>query len=160
MMILRLAMVQMNAVVGDLEGNTRAICRWMREAKKAKADIVVFPELAVPGYPPEDLLLMPQFLRDVHRTQGRIAKASKGLLAVVGSVATSPRFQRFQTRCVHNQSERRKPLNVAWIVANGQLIGSYAKHKLPNYGVFDEQRYFEEGMSESNCLPGTGSNWN
>ena len=66
-MILRLAMAQMNAVVGDLEGNTRAICRRIRDAKKANADVVVFPELAVSGYPPEDLLLMPQFLRDVHR---------------------------------------------------------------------------------------------
>ena len=86
MMNLRLAMVQMNAVVGDLEGNTAAICRWIREAKKAKADIVVFPELAVTGYPPEDLLLMPQFLRDVHQMQAQIAKSSVGLVAVVGSV--------------------------------------------------------------------------
>jgi NAD+ synthase (glutamine-hydrolysing) len=95
MMRLRLAMVQMNAVVGDIEGNVRAICRWMREAKKAKADVVVFPELAVPGYPPEDLLLLPQFLRDVHRMQNLIAKASTDILAVVGSVAAPQR-----PRCV------------------------------------------------------------
>jgi len=151
MMILRLAMVQMNAVVGDLEGNTRAICRWMREAKKANADIVVFPELAVSGYPPEDLLLMPQFLRDVHHMQNRIAKASKGLLTVVGSVAT-PHDLKLHVNSKserHDQSERQKPLNVAWVLANGRLIGSYAKHKLPNYGVFDEQRYFQEGMANT-----------
>ena len=146
MMIVRLAMVQMNAVVGDLEGNTRAICRWMREAKKAKADVVVFPELAVPGYPPEDLLLMPQFLRDVQRMQRRIAKASKGLLAVVGSVEPPHDFTDFKSGR-DQQSERRRPLNVAWILGDGQLIGSYAKHKLPNYGVFDEQRYFQEGRA-------------
>lgn len=147
MMNLRLAMVQMNAIVGDLEGNTRAICRWMREAKKAKADVVVFPELAVSGYPPEDLLLMPQFLRDVHGMQTRIARVSNGLMAVVGSVA-SPRDVKLNihpTSDGHDPSHRQKPLNVAWVFAKGRLVVSYAKHKLPNYGVFDEQRYFQEG---------------
>jgi len=149
MMILRLAMVQMNAVVGDLEGNARSICRWMREAKKSNADVVVFPELAVSGYPPEDLLLMPQFLRDVHRMQNRIAKASNGLIAVVGSVA-SPHEFKLKTSPKpygHDPSDRQKPLNVAWVFAKGRLVGSYAKHKLPNYGVFDEQRYFQEGIA-------------
>ena len=148
-MILRLAMVQMNAVVGDLEGNTRAICRGIREAKKAKADVVVFPELAVSGYPPEDLLLMPQFLRDVHRMQNRIAKAANGLVAVVGSVASAQEFKLKTNPKSHpnDPSDRQKPLNVAWVFAKGRLVGSYAKHKLPNYGVFDEQRYFQEGMA-------------
>ncbi len=149
MMNLRLAMVQMNAVVGDLEGNARAICRWIREAKKAKADLVVFPELVVSGYPPEDLLLMPQFLRDVHGMQTRIAKASNGLMAVVGSVA-SPRDLKLNTHPTsdgHDPSDRQKPLNVAWVFAKGRLVVSYAKHKLPNYGVFDEQRYFQEGRA-------------
>ena len=138
----------MNAVVGDLEGNTRAICRWIREAKKAKADVVVFPELAVSGYPPEDLLLMPQFLRDVNRVQYRIAKASHDLLAVVGSVE-SPRTLHRKTKAQSHRrspSEKQKPLNVAWIFGQGRLVGSYAKQKLPNYGVFDEQRYFQEGI--------------
>ena len=148
-MILRLAMVQMNAVVGDIGGNTRAICRWIREAKKAKADVVVFPELAVSGYPPEDLLLMPQFLRDVHRMQNRIAKASASLMAVVGSVASPQEFRLKTNSTSHrdDHSDRQKPLNVAWIFGKGRLVGSYAKHKLPNYGVFDEQRYFQEGMA-------------
>ena len=148
-MILRLAMVQMNAVVGDLEGNVRAICRWIREAKKAKADVVVFPELAVSGYPPEDLLLMPQFLRDVHLMQNQIAKASNGLMVVVGSVA-NPHHSKSKKSFMpkrNDPSERQKPLNVAWVLANGRLVGSYAKHKLPNYGVFDEQRYFQEGKA-------------
>ncbi len=149
MMNVRLAMVQMNAVVGDLGANTRAICRWIREAKKVKADVVVFPELAVSGYPPEDLLLMPQFLRDVHRMQARIANASNGLLAVVGSVA-NPRDEQlkpFLKSDDQDPSDRQKPLNVAWVFGKGQLVVSYAKHQLPNYGVFDEQRYFQEGRA-------------
>ena len=148
-MILRLAMVQMNAVVGDLGGNTRAICRWIREAKKAKADVVVFPELAVSGYPPEDLLLLPQFLRDVHLMQNPIAKASNGLMVVVGSIAgpNSLKPKKSSKSKSNDPSERQKPLNAAWVFAKGLLVGSYAKHKLPNYGVFDEQRYFQEGIA-------------
>ena len=147
MMKLRLAMAQMNAVVGDLEGNTRAICRWIREAKKAKADVIVFPELAVAGYPPEDLLLMPQFLRDVHRKQQQIAKASKGLMTVVGSVGMPTKLQ-LPSKIRSNPPtsfELHKPLNVALVFGKGRLVGSYAKQNLPNYGVFDEQRYFQEG---------------
>lgn len=149
MMTLRIAMAQMNAVVGDLEGNTRQICRWIREAKKAKADVIVFPELAVSGYPPEDLLLMPQFLKDVQNMQSRIAKVAKGLVAVVGSVGRSQKFiskssPQYKRR---DDSDKQKPMNVAWVFANGRLVGSYGKHKLPNYGVFDEQRYFQEGTA-------------
>ncbi len=148
MMILRLAMVQMNAVVGDLEGNTRAICRSIREAKKAKADVVVFPELAVSGYPPEDLLLMPQFLHDIQRMRDRIAKASVGIVAVVGS-AGRPQASLLKTHPLSISGEfpdSQKPVNVAWVFTRGRLVGSYAKHKLPNYGVFDEQRYFQAGL--------------
>ena len=147
MMRLRLAMVQMNAVVGDLEGNTRAICRSIREARKVKADVVVFPELAVSGYPPEDLLLIPQFLRDIHRMQNQIAKASIGLMSVVGSVGLPQNMSSNGSVLPRSSdpADRQKPLNVAWVFAQGRLVGSYAKHKLPNYGVFDEQRYFQEG---------------
>ncbi len=145
MMKLRLAMAQMNAVVGDLEGNTRAICRWIREAKRAKADVVVFPELAVSGYPPEDLLLMPQFLRDVCRNQQRIAKISNDLMAVVGSVGMPAKGISHPVSSI----ETKKPLNVAWVFGEGRLVGSYAKQKLPNYGVFDEQRYFQESTENS-----------
>ncbi len=147
MMRLRLAMVQMNAVVGDLDGNTRAICRSIREAKKAKADVVVFPELAVSGYPPEDLLLMPQFLRDIQCMEKQIAKASIGLMSVVGSVGRHQKFPLNGAPVLKSSdpSDRQKPVNVAWVFAQGRLVGSYAKHKLPNYGVFDEQRYFQEG---------------
>jgi len=144
-MMLRLAMVQMNAVVGDLEGNTRTICGWIREARKAKADVVVFPELAVCGYPPEDLLLMPQFLFDISRMQDRIAKVTTGIMAVVGSVMESDRPAQHPIR--DSGHDRRKPLNAAWVLVNGQVKRSYAKCKLPNYGVFDEERYFQPGRT-------------
>jgi NAD+ synthase (glutamine-hydrolysing) len=92
---------------------------------------------------------MPQFLRDVHRMQNRIAKAANGLVAVVGSVASAQEFKLKTNPKSHpnDPSDRQKPLNVAWVFAKGRLVGSYAKHKLPNYGVFDEQRYFQEGMA-------------
>ncbi|MEO6202148.1 MAG: NAD+ synthase [Nitrospirales bacterium] len=145
MMMLRLAMVQMNAVVGDLDGNTRTICGWIREARKAKADVVVFPELAVCGYPPEDLLLMPQFLFDISRMRDRIAKVTSGIMAVVGSVMESDRPAQHPIRDAGH--DRRKPLNAAWVLVNGQVKRSYAKCKLPNYGVFDEERYFQPGRT-------------
>jgi len=150
-MTFRLAMVQMNAVVGDLEGNVRAICRWIREARKAKADVVVFPELAVCGYPPEDLLLMPKFLLDVSRMRNRIAKTTTGIMAVVGSVVEPAHLAH---RPIHEPfPEERKPFNAAWVLANGRMAGMYAKCKLPNYGVFDEARYFQPGrISPVYCL--------
>lgn len=144
-MTLRLAMVQMNAVVGDLEGNTHAICRWIREAKQAKADVVVFPELAVCGYPPEDLLLMPKFLLDISRMRNRIAKVTTGIMAVVGSVIEPVHLM--QRPIQRSASDARKPYNAAWILADGQTKKTYAKCNLPNYGVFDEERYFQPGRS-------------
>jgi NAD+ synthase (glutamine-hydrolysing) len=138
-------MVQMNAVVGDLEGNTHAICQWIREARRAKADVVVFPELAVCGYPPEDLLLMPKFLLDISRMRNRIAKVTTGIMAVVGSVVEPVHL--IQRPLQEFSPEARKPFNAAWILANGQTKKTYAKCKLPNYGVFDEERYFQPGRS-------------
>ena len=85
----RIAMVQMNPTVGDLEGNVRRITAWLREAKKAKADLVVFPELAITGYPPEDLLLKPRFLADNRRVLQEVVRHCRGLAAVVGYVSQS-----------------------------------------------------------------------
>ena len=144
-MTIRLAMVQMNAVVGDLEGNARAICQWIREAKKAKADVVVFPELAVCGYPPEDLLLLPKFLLDISRMRDRIAKVTAEIMAVVGTVVESDHLSQRPIR--ESLPDERKPFNAAWVLANGQMKGTYAKCRLPNYGVFDEDRYFHPGVT-------------
>ena len=80
----RITMVQMNPTLGDLEGNTRLICRGIKEGRKAKSDAVVFPELAVTGYPPEDLLLKPRFLRDASRMIERIRRETRGVFTVDG----------------------------------------------------------------------------
>lgn len=86
MRMLRIAMAQMNPTVGDLTGNIHRITTWLRDAKKAKADLVVFPELAITGYPPEDLLLKPQFVADNLRALKEITQVCHGLVAVVGYV--------------------------------------------------------------------------
>lgn len=143
MTTLRLAMVQMNSLVGDLRGNAQAIEGWLKEAKRAKADVVVFPELALPGYPPEDLLLLAEFLREIRQYSTRLAKKTRGIMAVVGSVDEAS----VRPKSSEIDPSISKPLNVAWIMADGHMRGSYAKHKLPNYGVFDEQRYFQAGLS-------------
>src|SRR6476469_10684190 len=82
----RIAMVQMNPTVGDLDGNVRRMIGWLRDAKKAKPDLVAFPELVVTGYPPEDLLLKPQFVADNRRALNEVTRACGGAVAVVGSV--------------------------------------------------------------------------
>src|SRR6478752_10392918 len=82
----RMAMVQMNPTVGDLDGNVRRIIGWLREAKKAKPDLIAFPELAITGYPPEDLLLKAQFVADNRRALNEVTRACGGAVAVVGDV--------------------------------------------------------------------------
>ena len=134
-------MVQMNALVGDIRGNAQAIGKGIKEAKRAKADVVIFPELALPGYPPEDLLLLSEFLGEVRHYAAMLTKHTRGIMAVVGSVDELP--VRSQSSLADPSAS--KPLNVAWVMANGRLCGTYAKQKLPNYGVFDEQRYFQTG---------------
>jgi NAD+ synthase (glutamine-hydrolysing) len=145
MISLRLAMVQMNAIVGDVQGNVRAMVRWIREAKHAKADVVVFPELAVPGYPPEDLLLMPDFLRETKKSCTALVGKTKGIMAVVGNVdvVSGPPPARKKSW----SPPQPNLLNTAWVMADGRVWGVYAKQKLPNYGVFDEQRYFQPGTT-------------
>src|SRR5215218_9124913 len=93
MRILRIAMAQINPTVGDIPGNTRLIKRWIKEARKAKADVVAFPELAVTGYPPEDLLLKPRFVSDNQRVLDEISRDCTGIVAVVGHVAEGSRLK-------------------------------------------------------------------
>ncbi len=127
--LIRLALCQIDAVVGDVSGNTERIAAAMREASAAGARIAVFPELAISGYPPEDLLLRERFLRDCRDAIGDLAAdAPDGLVAVVG------------------WPERDEDVyNAAAILDGGNVVGSYRKMHLPNYGVFDELRYFQEG---------------
>jgi NAD+ synthase (glutamine-hydrolysing) len=125
---MRLALAQINTTVGDLAGNRERIVGRMEEAKEAGAEIVLFPELAVTGYPPEDLLLRPEFVKGAERSLEQIARAARGIVALVGA----PHFD----RDLHN---------VLAICAAGEVKAIYRKRFLPNYGVFDEHRYFAPG---------------
>src|SRR5262245_61082501 len=125
---MRLALAQIDAVVGDLHGNRDRILRRLAEAREANADLVLFPELAVTGYPPEDLLLRPGFVRAAERMLHEIAREVHGITALVGC----PLLE----RDLHNACA---------ICADGQVKAWYRKRFLPNYGVFDEDRYFAPG---------------
>ncbi|MBD0290262.1 MAG: NAD+ synthase [Thermoleophilia bacterium] len=127
---MRVALAQINTVVGDLEGNRDRIVARIEEARDVGADLVLFPELAVTGYPPEDLLLRPGFLRAAGRTLTEIAGATCGVAALVGA----PELDR-------------DLFNACFVLADGEVKGAYRKRFLPNYGVFDEDRYFEPGRS-------------
>jgi NAD+ synthase (glutamine-hydrolysing) len=122
------ALAQINPTVGDLEGNSRLIIDWIGRARDQGADIVCFPELAITGYPPEDLVLKPSFVRDNLKQLEIVARATKGISAVVGFVDNDGAI-----------------FNAAAFLHGGELKAVYHKVFLPNYGVFDEQRYFEPG---------------
>jgi len=125
---LRVALAQMNAVVGDIAGNERAIIATIGRARAAGAQLVLFPELALTGYPPEDLLLKEHFLQDARAALDRIAAAAEGIVALVGF------------------PEREDDVyNALAVIADGAVHAVYRKVHLPNYGVFDEQRYFQSG---------------
>ena len=125
----RLALAQVNPTVGDIAGNTDIVLRRIEEARAAQADLVALPELMLTGYPPEDLLLKPSFIRDNIAALERVVAASKGIAVVVGFV----------------NSEGNQVYNAAAVAHNGKLAGVYHKVYLPNYGVFDEDRYFKPG---------------
>jgi NAD+ synthase (glutamine-hydrolysing) len=131
----RLAMAQINVTVGDLEGNTGKIIEYINRARSLKADLVAFPELAVTGYPPEDLVFKPQFVRDNLTHLSHVVEASKGISVVVGFVDGDP----------DDPGPGGKIHNAAAVAFDGRLAGVYHKILLPNYGVFDEVRYFEPG---------------
>ena len=125
---MRLALAQLNMVVGDLDGNRDKILASLEEARSAGAVLVLFPELAVTGYPPEDLLLRPGFIAAARHTLEEIARAATGLVALVGT----PWYDRdLANACV--------------VCADGVVRAIYRKQYLPNYGVFDEHRYFAAG---------------
>jgi NAD+ synthase (glutamine-hydrolysing) len=125
---MRLALAQLNTVVGDLDGNRARILERLEEARSAGADLVLFPELAVTGYPPEDLLLRPGFLRAADRSLEEIARACRGIAALVGT----PHFDRDLS-------------HACAVCVGGEVRAIYRKRFLPNYGVFDEARYFASG---------------
>jgi NAD+ synthase (glutamine-hydrolysing) len=140
-----IAMAQMNPTVGDLAGNVRRMLEWLREARKAKADLIAFPELVVTGYPPEDLLLKPGFIKDTQSALKEIVRHCRGIAAVVGTVfegrPTTPRAR----HPMIVPAGRHELYNAAAVIANQRMITTYCKRCLPNYGVFDERRYFQPG---------------
>src|SRR5947207_6053510 len=125
---MRLALAQINTVVGDLDGNADKIRQRLAEAKDRKADLVVFPELAVTGYPPEDLLLRPSFVQAAQAKAAELAREARGVVALIGV----PWFER-------------DLYNACAVCAAGEIKTVYRKRFLPNYGVFDEDRYFAPG---------------
>jgi NAD+ synthase (glutamine-hydrolysing) len=130
MTTIRIALAQINPTVGDFAGNTSKIIANIERARSGGAEIIAVPELSLPGYPPEDLLLKPQFIESNLKALGQIVSASKGIVAIVGCVA--------KNSDIHN---------AAAVICDGELKGFYYKNFLPNYGVFDEYRYFDAGQS-------------
>lgn len=136
---MRVGLAQVNPAVGDLEGNVAFILREYATAVGAGCDIVAFPELSITGYPPEDLVLKPGFLADNMRALNSVVEATGNCMAVIGFV---------DSVAVQVESgEERILFNAAAVAQNGKIIGVYRKQLLPNYSVFDEERYFTPGPS-------------
>src|SRR5512143_640013 len=126
---IRVALAQINPTVGDLAGNTGLVIDYIDRAQTLGADIIAFPELALTGYPPEDLLLKPHFVRDNLEALNKVVASAEDLIVIVGFVDT----------------DGSDIYNAAAVIANRKLVDSYRKNFLPNYGVFDEERYFQRG---------------
>jgi len=125
---IRVGLAQINPTVGAIEANTRLVLDWMERARAAGCDLVAFPELALTGYPPEDLLFKTAFIEANLRALADVARQSRGITAVVGYV-----------------DKRDDIFNAAAVLHDGAQVGTYHKQYLPNYGVFDENRYFQSG---------------
>ena len=128
MRTLRIALAQINTTVGDLDGNTAKVLDYTAHARDLGADLVAFPELAITGYPPEDLLFKHQFIEDNKERIAQVVEASEGITSVVGFVDSDADLH-----------------NAAAVAHDGRLAGVYHKMFPPNYGVFDEERYFKAG---------------
>jgi NAD+ synthase (glutamine-hydrolysing) len=126
---MRVALAQINVIVGDLEGNQKKIIEQLRTARQANVDIIAFPELCISGYPPEDLLLRSQFIHDNQLILNELVRETEGLTAIVGFVDN-------QNHIIYN---------AAAVLHDGHKAAIYHKINLPNYGVFDEKRYFKPG---------------
>ena len=125
---LRIGMAQVNTTVGDFAGNRQKILEAIDRARSLGVDLLTFPELAICGYPPEDLLFKPQFIAENLRSLEKVVEASAGISVIVGFV-----------------DAKEDIYNAAAIIHDGKLVGVYHKIFLPNYGVFDENRYFRAG---------------
>ena len=125
---LRIALSQNNFKVGDIKGNVRKIKDSISKAKNKDVDVLCFPELSITGYPPEDLLLKPGFINDNIEALYEVAEYSGSIIVILGFV-----------------DKKEDIFNSAAIIQDKKIIDIYHKHYLPNYGVFDENRYFKIG---------------
>ena len=126
--MIRIALAQINSTVGDLSGNTAKICSYIDKAKDLDVDLIAFPELAITGYPPEDLVFRNQFVEENMKCSSEVSYNTQGITAIFGFVELD-----------------NKLYNSAAVASEGKLKGTHKKIFLPNYGVFDEERYFESG---------------
>ena len=129
---MKIALAQINSFVGDIENNSIAIIKRAKEASKKGAELLITPELSICGYPPEDLVLREDFLKACSKALSKIAQAVPSIKVIVG----------------HPLKKGNKIYNAASLLFNGKIQGTYFKKILPNYGVFDENRYFEPGKKE------------
>jgi len=125
---IRIGLAQINSTVGDFSGNTKKIIQSIDQAKSLGVNLLTFPELVITGYPPEDLLLKPQFIKQNRESLNKIMEHSSGIVVVVGFVDSDGDIY-----------------NAAAVLYDKKLVGVYHKFYLPNYGVFDENRYFQAG---------------
>ncbi len=130
---IRVSIAQINTTVGDLAGNQEKILRYIDQAKKERSDLVTFPELAITGYPPEDILFKDHFISENIRVLESLARETKGIMAVVGFV---------------DRDKQKRLYNAAALISDQKVRYVYHKCYLPNYSVFDERRYFIAGSSE------------
>ncbi len=135
---MKIAIAQINCTVGDLAGNVARILDFIQRARMQSADLLVTPELALCGYPPEDLLLRDDFYRNCDTALRELAARVEGITAVVG----------------HPRQIGRKRYNAASVIQDGRIVATYHKHTLPNYTVFDEKRYFD--VDDKPCIVEVG----
>jgi len=135
--VVRLALAQVNPVVGDLPGNAKKVIEFIERARSQGAELVAFPELVLTGYPPEDLLLRPEFIDQNQAALDEVVRATRGITAIVGFAQRAGDVY-----------------NAAAIAHDGRLAAVYQKSHLPNYGVFDEVRYFRSGRDPFVCVRG------
>ncbi len=137
---LRIALCQVDIIVGALDTNVDLVLAALRQAEAADCDVAVFPELTIPGYPPEDLVYKPRFIEDNLKALDRIAEATGDCAVVVGYVDKAD-----EDGPTHRDDGKPVIYNAAAVCAGGRVVGRYIKQELPNYDVFDEKRYFAAG---------------
>src|SRR4051794_9715653 len=146
---MRVALAQINPTVGDLDGNAAKVAEWVDRAREEGTDLVIFPELCIPGYPAEDLYLKRHFLEANRRAVEHLASQTDGITALVG-------FAEPLADDAGGHTDRPRAHNSLAVLADGELRSVYRKNRLPNYAVFDEQRYFVPGDGPAMLDPEEG----